>query len=231
MDSHKRISVLTIDGPSGVGKGITSLLTAQRLGWHLLDSGAVYRVLAHIAQIQHVAPNNESVLAALAESLVIRFLPEPSTGQIRVWGETQELSEQIRNEDCGKLASQIAVLPRVRAALLARQRAFLAPPGLVADGRDMGTVVFPEAVCKVFLTAAAKERARRRYKQLKEKGINVNLAMLAKEIEQRDERDRTRSVAPLQPAAEAIIIDTTNLSIEAVVAQVLAQLPTLVSGR
>jgi len=209
---------MTIDGPSGVGKGTVSLRVAKQLGWQLLESGALYRVLALQAQDL----KEESRLARLASQLKVKF--EIATGGVQVIWEGQDVTAQLRSESCGKLASQIAALPAVRQALLDKQRAFQRPPGLVAEGRDMGSVVFPEAFLKIFLTASCQERAQRRYNQLKEKGINVKLNELIDELNERDQRDSTRAVAPLKIVREATVIDTTGMAIEQVVAQILTKL-------
>ncbi|KHD09399.1 cytidylate kinase [Candidatus Thiomargarita nelsonii] len=213
------IPVITIDGPSGAGKGTVSQRVAKHLGWHTLDSGAMYRVLALAAYQHDIALKNETALANLATDLKVHFEPLSSGTQVILEG--QDVSREIRTESCGAAASQIATLPAIRQALLVRQRAFRQTPGLVADGRDMGTVVFPDASHKVFLTASCEERANRRYKQLKEKGIDAKLADIVIEITQRDKRDRTRTIAPLTAAQDAQVIDTTGISIEKVVASIL----------
>lgn len=213
--------VITIDGPSGVGKGTVMLRLAAHLGWHTLDSGALYRVLACAAQLRQLTLDNESALAELALNLNVQFMPDSALGETRVLLDGVDVSHSIRTETMGKAASQVAVFPDVRAALLARQHAFRQVPGLIADGRDMGTVVFPDAPCKIFMTASAEERAQRRYKQLKEKGIDANIESLTAEIAQRDQRDSSRSAAPLKAAPDALVIDTTGISIEQVVAQIL----------
>jgi cytidylate kinase len=200
--------VITVDGPSGSGKGTLSRKIAQTLGWHFLDSGALYRVLA-LAAIKHsVSLDNEEALILLAAHLDVVFEQEP----VRILLENQEVSLAIRTEDCGGAASQIAQILGVRIALLERQRAFLEPPGLVADGRDMGTVIFPEAELKIFLEASPLERAKRRQIQLKEQGLDVSLDGLFAEIAERDARDRQRPVSPLVPAKDALVIDTTSMS-------------------
>lgn len=217
--TNASVPVLAIDGPGGAGKGTVSRLLAASLGWHYLDSGALYRILALAATRNGVALDDEPKVAALAPALDIRF----GTGNDdSVWLEGEEVSAHIRHEDAGAMASVVAALPAVRQALLLRQRAFRQAPGLVADGRDMGTVVFTDAIQKVFLTASAQERADRRYKQLIAKGIDVNIGDLLMDINARDARDSNRAVAPLRPADDATVIDTTRLSISQVVDQVLA---------
>ncbi|TPV59907.1 (d)CMP kinase [Aestuariibacter sp. GS-14] len=206
--------VVTVDGPSGAGKGTLSALLAEKLNWHLLDSGAIYRVLA-VAAMHHDLPiDDEAAIVPLASGLDVSF--ETENNQRRVVLEGEDVTDDIRTEEVGAVASQIASLARVREALLRRQRAFQQAPGLIADGRDMGTVVFPDAVVKLFLTASAEARAERRYTQLKDKGMDVNIARLLTDIKARDERDSQRSVAPLVPAEDAIIIDSTDLDINQV---------------
>jgi cytidylate kinase len=219
----ENVPVLAIDGPSGSGKGTVAQRMAEGRNWHLLDSGALYRVLAQWAGTKGVALDDGAALAELASGLPVTF--EPVTGGApRVILNGHDVSIAIRTEQAGNRASQVAALPAVRAALLERQRRFRAAPGLVADGRDMGTVVFPDAVLKVFLTASAQERARRRYKQLMEKGIDANIHDLAQEIAERDRRDATREAAPLRPANDAFVLDTSELSVDGVVRQVEAWL-------
>ncbi|AIA76283.1 cytidylate kinase [Halomonas campaniensis] len=209
--------VLTIDGPGGAGKGTISGLVAERLGWHLLDSGALYRLTAQAALKHDVALDDEVSLALVATQLDVAF--PVFDGQPRTLLEGEDVSRAIRTEQAGERASRVAALPQVREALLQRQRDFQQPPGLVADGRDMGTVVFPHAPLKIFLTASAQERARRRHLQLQEAGVDASLSSLLKEIQARDARDTQRSVAPLKPADDAITLDTTCLSIPEVVDQ------------
>ena len=212
--------VLTVDGPSGAGKGTVGLRLARQLGWHFLDSGALYRVLGWAALERQVALDDEAALAQLAGELNIRF--EAADDLVTVLIDGRGTGDALRTEAVADAASRVAALPAVRAALLQKQRDFRQMPGLVADGRDMGTTVFPDAATKVFLTASAEERARRRHKQLKLKGFDVNLARLVEEIEQRDARDANRPTSPLRPAADAIVIDTSNLGIDEVVDRVLA---------
>lgn len=219
MTSNNNPPVIAVDGPSGVGKGTLCRFLAAQLGWRLLDSGALYRLAALAAQRRHVRLDAEAPLAALAASLAVRF--GAGDGEPAVLLDGEEVSAAIRTEACGNAASRIAALPRVRAALLQRQRDFRQPPGLVADGRDMGTVVFPDAEVKIFLTASPEERANRRYKQLREKGIDVSLSSLSEEIAERDERDAKRQAAPLRAAEDACILDTTRLSIAEVQEQAL----------
>jgi len=211
------VPVVAIDGPSASGKGTVAQRVAQALGFHYLDSGALYRLLALAASRNGVALDNEAGLAALALQIDIRF--EGSD----IWLDGVKVGDELRTEQSGAAASKVAALPQVRAALLDRQKAFRQKPGLVADGRDMASVVFQDAALKIFLTASAEARAERRYKQLMEKGISVNIADLLQEIRQRDERDSQRSVAPLQQAPGAIFLDTSNLNIEQAVQEVLAR--------
>lgn len=215
--------IVAIDGPSGSGKGTIAGLLAQKLGWNLLDSGALYRLLAFAARNHGVDLTNEEAMKVLAAHLDVQFLAGAQGQGQRIILEGEEVTEAIRNEGIGAGASQVASLPAVREALLQRQRAFQEMPGLVADGRDMGTVVFPDAPLKIFLTASAEERARRRYLQLKAKGDDVNLASLLEEIRARDERDTQRAVAPLKPATDAIQLDSTELSIEQVMGRILSE--------
>ena len=213
------IPVITIDGPVSSGKGTVARRVAARLGWHLLDSGALYRVLGLHAERRGVPLDDEMRLVDLAEQLPVEF--REGAGDTAVILDGEDVGEIIREERVGELASKVAVLQPVRDALFARQRAFAQRPGLVADGRDMGTVVFRDAPLKVFLTASAEERARRRYAQLKEKGFGANLATLIEDIRTRDERDMQRAVAPLKPAPDAVEIDSTELNVEQVVDRIL----------
>ena len=212
--------VLTIDGPSGSGKGTVARRVAEALGWHLLDSGALYRLTALAATRDGVRLDDIAGVSAIAAGLDAKF-DVADDGDERILLRGEDVTAAIRNESCGELASQVAQHDEVRKALVGLQKSYLKPPGLVADGRDMGTIIFPDAGSKVFLTASPEERARRRYKQLKEKGISANLARLSIDISERDERDATRAIAPLRPAADAVQIDTTGLSIDEVVALVV----------
>ena len=209
------IPVLTIDGPSGSGKGTVAAKVARALGWHILDSGALYRLVGLAAQKAGMDLSDSAAVAEMARTLPVKFVD----GKVFLDGE--DVSLAIRTETAGNNASKVAAIPEVRSALLDWQRDYARPPGLVADGRDMGTVVFPHAGAKIFLDASADERARRRYKQLKDKGIDVTLNGLIAEIEERDYRDRNRSVAPLAPAKDAQVIDSTRLDVDTVVARVL----------
>ena len=211
--------VITIDGPSGAGKGTVCQRLAEKLGWPLLDSGAIYRVLALAAVHHDVALDNEDALVALASHLDVSF--EAGVDGVRIILEGEEVSAAIRTEQSGNAASKIAAYPRVREALLRRQRAFRTAPGLIADGRDMGTVAFPDAEAKIFLDASAEERANRRLKQLQEKGFDVNFDRLLIEIRERDDRDRNRAVAPLRPAPDALVVDSTAMDIDTVVESIL----------
>ncbi|KXI23776.1 (d)CMP kinase [Photobacterium sanguinicancri] len=218
MSTHS--PVITVDGPSGAGKGTLCMLLADKLGWNLLDSGAIYRVLALAALHHGVDLESEEALVVLAAHLDVQFVAEGDLVKVILEGE--DVSPTLRTQDVANAASKIAALPRVREALLRRQRAFSEAPGLVADGRDMGTVVFPQAEVKIFLDASAEERANRRMNQLQNKGIDVNFVTLLGEIQERDYRDRNRAVAPLRPADDALVLDSTELSIEEVTAQALA---------
>jgi CMP/dCMP kinase len=216
-----RTPIVTIDGPSGSGKGTISRVVAVRVGWHFLDSGALYRLVALGGVKRGLKPDDMEGHARLAASLDVRFDVRPDGSELVFLAE-EAATDKIRSEVAGQGASRVAAWPSVRSALLDRQRAFATPPGLVADGRDMGTVVFPEADLKIFLTASPDERALRRYKQLKDKGSDVSLAALSREITERDLRDSTRTVAPLKPAPDADVIDSTGLTIEQVVDRVMA---------
>lgn len=218
----ENIPVVTIDGPSGTGKGTISRRLAAWLDFHFLDSGALYRILGLAARREGVDFADAVALSQLALRLDIRFEQAPDQDESRIVLNKQEINDQIRTEAAGSDASVVAAVPEVRAALLERQRAFRQRPGLVADGRDMGTVVFPDAVLKVYLTASREERARRRYNQLIGKGFGVTLDRLLKELEARDARDSQRAVAPMRPADDAVIVDTTTLDIEQVFSKVQA---------
>jgi cytidylate kinase len=209
------VPVITVDGPGGSGKGTIAHRVADRLGWHCLDSGALYRIVAVAGAARGLTLDDEPGLIALANRLQIRFEPE------HVWVDGDDLAQAIRGEVAGAGASQVGALPALRSALLQRQRDFAATPGLVADGRDMGTVVFPDAALKIYLTATAEERAQRRYKQLINKGQGVSLPSLLEDIRARDDRDMNRAVAPLRPAGDAVVIDSTTMDIDEVVKAVL----------
>lgn len=213
--------VVTVDGPSGSGKGTVSRLLARRCGWHLLDSGALYRLVALAGSLGAVSPDDVEAHARLAYTMRVEFTSDPQGGERILLG-GQEVSARLRLEAAGAGASRVAAWPAVRQALLERQREFARPPGLVADGRDMGTVVFPHAQLKIFLTASSDERARRRYNQLKDKDPSVTLAGLSLEIAERDRRDMTRSAAPLVPAADAIVLDSTALDAAGVAEEIYA---------
>jgi cytidylate kinase len=212
--------VVTIDGPSGSGKGTISRALARQTGWHLLDSGALYRLVGLAGQGRGLEQGDVAGHAQLAATMDVKFDVAPDGSEL-ISLEGRNVTRDIRSETAGQAASRVAAWPDVRAALMARQHAFAQPPGLVADGRDMGTVVFPSADLKFFLTASADERARRRYNQLKDKGSDVSLAGLSREIAERDLRDSTRAASPLKPAPDALVIDSTSLSIEQVVERVL----------
>ena len=212
--------VVTIDGPSGSGKGTVAQIIADRLGWHFLDSGALYRLVGLAAFRAGASLSDAPVLVEIARDMSISFLPRP--GDVpAVLLDGAEVGDELRTEANGERASLVAVIPDVRAALLQKQRDFRQFPGLVADGRDMGTTVFPDALLKVFLTASPEVRAERRYKQLKEKGFDANLARLLGEIRERDQRDAARTVSPLKPAADAIVLDSSGLAIPEVVGRIL----------
>lgn len=216
------VPVVTIDGPGGSGKGTVARLLARMLGWHLLDSGALYRAVALQAVEQGVSLDDPEGLAELATGISVRF--EDSDDETRTFMGARCIDAELRTERTGEAASRVARHPEVRTALESLQRAFARFPGLIADGRDMGTVIFPAAVCKFFLTASPEERARRRHKQLKQKEISVSLPALAREIAERDRRDSQRATAPLKPAEDAWLIDSTELSVENVLAVIVEKM-------
>ncbi|MBS0379073.1 MAG: (d)CMP kinase [Proteobacteria bacterium] len=220
MSASDIVPVVAIDGPSGSGKGTISRAVARRVGWHLLDSGALYRLVALAGQRRGLDPDDRAGHAQVAQKMAVAF-GSAADGSEQVLLEGEDVTLGIRSEAAGNGASRVAAWAEVRGALMHRQQAFAQPPGLVADGRDMGTVVFPRAPLKIFLTASAQERALRRHKQLKDKGSDVSLPALSREIAERDARDQTRQVAPLRPAPDACVIDSTDLSVEAVVGRVL----------
>ncbi|MBT8038878.1 MAG: (d)CMP kinase [Xanthomonadales bacterium] len=209
-----RVPVITIDGPGGSGKGTIALRLARALGWHLLDSGALYRLVAVAALDRGVRASDETGLARMARKLDVRF--EAADDGVAVILEGADITDRLRSHQTSEMASRVAALPSVREALAERQRQFRQAPGLVADGRDMGTVIFPDAPLKLYLTASPEARAERRYKQLKEKGESVNLSRLSQDIKKRDERDSTRAIAPLKPAPDAHVIDSTEMGINEV---------------
>ena len=222
MSGDAAVPVVTIDGPSGAGKGTVSRLLMERLGWHLLDSGAVYRVVALAALRAGTPLDDEDALVNLIDTVSVDFRVETGRPEVVALLNGADVSLELRTEACGGAASRVAALPRVREALLRLQRAFRRPPGLVADGRDMGTTVFPDAGVKIFLDASPEERAARRHKQLREKGIGASLPALVAEIEARDRRDRDRAVSPLAPASDAVVVDSTAMSIDEVLETVAA---------
>ena len=221
--------VITVDGPSGSGKGTVCRLLAEKLGWDVLDSGAIYRVLSLAALHHQIALDNEEALVPLAANLDVQFLIDSDTNAGKIILEGEDVTTTIRNEEVGAAASKVAALPRVREALLRRQRAFRTENGLIADGRDMGTVVFPDAPLKIFLTASAEERARRRFVELNERGLDVTLSGLLQDIQARDERDMNRAVAPLVPAEDAIELDTSELNAQQVFDKVITLLDSSIS--
>src|SRR5688572_10561447 len=214
------VPVITIDGPSGSGKGTVSRAVASALGWHFLDSGALYRLVALAASRQGVNPEDAAAQAQVAAKMDVQFATRPD-GAEQVLLEGQDVTAALRSEQTGNAASKVAAVPQVRAALVERQRKFARPPGLVADGRDMGTVIFPRAILKIFLTATPEERALRRYKQLKEKGLGVSLAALSRELAERDARDASRKLAPLEAAGDAVRLDSTGIEVAEVVSRIV----------
>jgi len=220
------IPVLTIDGPSGVGKGTVANIMAHELNWNLLDSGAIYRAFALAATKRNIQIDNTDELLKLASNLDLRFESDPSNNKLSIYLDNSEVSDELRTEKTAELASKFAMIGSLRGSLLLRQQKFKQPPGLVADGRDMGTVVFEDAPFKVFLTANVKERAQRRLKQLQDKGIAGILSQTLEEVQKRDERDASRKHSPLKPSKDALVIDTSNLTINEVVAKVMALVKT-----
>ena len=223
MSQVKSVPVLTIDGPGGAGKGTICYMIAKKLGWHLLDSGALYRLTAVAAQKHGVELDNETSVAVLAKHLDVQFIPQED-GLVNTILEGEDVSQDIRTEVVGSMASKVAALSLVRQALLERQRDFAQLPGVVADGRDMGTVVFPDAPVKIYLTASAEERAKRRFFQLQEKGLDADVVEILADIQARDERDMNRDVAPLKPAHDALVVESTNMSIDQVLDVVVTEL-------
>lgn len=213
--------VITIDGPSGSGKGTISQLLAREMGWHFLDSGAIYRAVAWAVMHYQISIDDSHGLACFINQLNIRMIEGQGNKPAQIFVNDYEVTQEIRQQECGQMASKIGVISEVRKALLSLQRQMRMPPGLIADGRDMGTVIFPDAEVKFFLTASAAERAQRRYNQLKEKGISVTLRSILEELEERDERDRTRAISPTKPADDVILIDTTSLTVKQVFAKVM----------
>ncbi|MGD8377984.1 MAG: (d)CMP kinase [Gammaproteobacteria bacterium] len=230
MSNDDKAPVLTIDGPSGSGKGTVSQAVARKLGWNFLDSGALYRLVALASQTAGIDESDAPALAALARTLDVRFEAAGPGREERVLLAGREVSREIRTEECGNAASRVAALPEVREALVDLQHSFREPPGLVADGRDMGTAIFPDAAVKIFLTASAMERAKRRHKQLNEKGLGASLDALYREISERDARDASRAISPLRPAADARVIDTTGVPVEEVISKVLAAVAERTAG-
>lgn len=223
-DSHAAVTVVTIDGPSGSGKGTIAALLARELGWGLLDSGALYRLTALAAMNHGVDFEDEASLEVLAGHLDVQFIPDEDGKELTIVLEGEKVGESLRTEEVGAMASKVAALPGVRRALLQRQRDFAEKPGLVADGRDMGTVVFPEAALKIFLTASAEERAKRRHEQLHQKGIGASFDRLLSDIRVRDARDSQRAVSPLKAADDAEVMDSTRMSIQEVFNEVLTKM-------
>lgn len=215
--------VLAIDGPGGAGKGTICQLVAKKLGWHLLDSGALYRLTALAASKHGVELDNEDSVAVLAKHLDVQFIPQDE-GLVHTILEGEDVSTDIRTEQVGSMASKVASLPAVRQALLERQRDFAQAPGVVADGRDMGTVVFPDAPVKIYLTASAEERAKRRFLQMQEKGVDSDIEEILRDIQERDDRDMNREIAPLKPAVDSLVVESTNMSIDQVLDVVMTEL-------
>jgi len=223
MSPTNQSTVITVDGPSGSGKGTICRLLSQKLGWNLLDSGALYRLTALAARHHGVDLDDVEALQVLAAHLDVRFVASGDDSDVQIFLEGEEVTKAIRAEDVGLDASKVAAQQPVRSALLSRQRDFAQAPGLIADGRDMGTVVFPDAVLKIYLDASAEERAQRRYKQLIDKGVGASLEDILQDLRARDDRDMNRSAAPLKPAEDAIRLDSTSMSIDEVLSAVLEE--------
>lgn len=219
--SQQQIPVITFDGPSGSGKGTISQILARQLGWYYLDSGALYRAVAWGALHYAIVPESRSELNKLLATLQVEMKVQSTGKSAQVWVDGMEVSLDIRSEECSAMASKISAIPEIRAALLQRQRDMRKPPGLVTDGRDMGTVVFPDAQLKFFFVANAQQRAKRRYNQLKEMGIDVSLRDIERELVERDRRDENRDISPSKPAPDAVLLDTSDLSIDQTVETVL----------
>lgn len=225
------VPVITIDGPSGVGKGTVSQLLAAALGWHWFDSGALYRIVAWACHFYQIPPEDVTAIVSKIQTLDVKFTPTSNQLTLQILVDGHDVTQSIRTEACGQLASKISSIPVIRHTLLAMQRRYRQLPGLVTDGRDMGTVVFPDALLKIFLTASTEVRAERRYKQLQQKGLDVSLRQIFQDLIDRDERDANRAIAPAKPATDAIIIDTSELSIDEVMVKVNALVEGVITAR